>query len=339
MSLSGRATVEKVGRLFAHDLSILMTNARSSFGWRDRIALMLAFSLLIAGLRSFISDQPESFVQTSAFGVGIIAGFAFGRMILARLSYHASDGMLAADALVSFHRWRYASLFHALAIVGLSVSVAMVGGWLTLPFLTGYCCGLILGHGLSGLRVQRFQAVTRTTHWGRTALAWTRGGSAGIVAAFSVAALLLPLGAMEGSASLLAAASATGITMLILTTVDHGSVRFMAMSGYGVWGALRIHFLPGFWFLVLAVFLGVVIRGPAIGTVIAGIAIAALGLQALRVLAYRIHTKRFGDWLVACLIGVVALVAWSLPLVAPIVLAVIFWHLHRRASASTWSIA
>lgn len=339
MSLSGGASVERVGRLFAHDFSILLTSARASFRWRDQIAIMLAFSLLIAGLRSLIIDQPGNLVQASAFGVGIIAGFAVERMILARLSYHANDGMLAADALVSVCRWRYASLFHAIAVIGLSISIAMVGGWLNLPFLTGYFCGLALGHGLSRLRVQSFQAVARTTHWGRTVLAWTRGGSAGIVAAFSVAALLLPLGGMEGSVSLLAAASAAGIAMLILTTVDHGSVRFMAMSGYGVWDALRLHFLPGFWFLVLAVFLGVVIHGPTIGTVIAGIAIAALGLQALRVLAYRIHSKRVGDWLVATLIGVVALVGWSLPLVAPIVLIVIFWHLHRRASASTWSTA
>lgn len=338
MSLSGRASVERVGRLFAHDFSILLTSARASFGWRDRIALMLAFALLIAGLRSVITDQPGDLVRASAFGVGIVAGFAVGRSILARLSYHASDGMLAADALVSVSRWRYASLFHGLAVVGLSVSVALVGGGLTLPFLTGYLCGLALGHGLPRLRVQRVSAIARFMHRGRTTLAWTRESLAGIVAALLVAALLLPLAGMEGSASLLATASATGIVMLILTTVDHGSVRFMAMSGYGVWGALRVHLLPGFWFLVLAVVFGVVIHGPTNGTVIAGIAIAALGVQALRVLAYRIHTKRFGDWLVAILIGTVALVAWSLPFVVPLVLIVMFWHLHRRASASTWSI-
>lgn len=338
MSFSGRASIERVGRLFAHDLSILVTNARSSFGWRDRTALMLAFSLLIAGLRSVISVQPENFVQTSAFGVGVIAGFAVGRMILARLSFHASDGMLASDALVSVRRWRYALLFHAVAAVSLSFSVAMVGGWLTLPFLTGYCCGLTLSYGLPRLRVQRFPVVARIKHWGRATLAWTRDSRAGIIAALLVSALLLPLAGMEGSASSLATASATGIAMLILTTVDHGSVRFMAMSGYGVWGAVRVHLLPGFWFLVLAAFSGGVIHGPAMGGVIVGISLAALGLQALRVLAYRIHTKRVGDWLIASLIGVVALVAWSLPLVVPAILIVIFWHLHRRASASTWLI-
>jgi len=324
--------------LFAHDFSILLTGARASFGWRDWIALMLAFWLLIAGLRSVIIDQPGNLVQTIAFGVGIIAGFAIERVVLARLSYHASDGMLAADALISVRRWRYATLFHAIAVVCLSFSVAMVSGWLTFPFLLGYFCGLALGHGFLRLRVQGFPAVARITHWGRTALAWTRDSRAGIVAALLVTALLSPLAGMDGSASLLAAASATGIAMFILTTVDHGSVRFMAMSGYGVWRALRVQLLPGFWFLVLAVFLGVIIHGPAIGTAIAGIAIAALGLQALRVLAYRIHSKRVGDWLVASLIGIVALVAWSLPLVVPAVLGVIFWHLHGRASASTWSI-
>lgn len=325
--------------MFAHDVSILLTSARASFAWRDRVALTLAFALLIAGLRSVIIEQPDNLVWASAFGVGIVAGFAVARSILKRLSYHASDGMLAADALVCVRRWGYAVWFHALAVAGLSFSVAMVGGWLTLPFLTGYLCGMALGHGSSLLRFQGFPAIARIAQWGRTALAWTRDRRAGIVAALLVTALLLPLAGLDGSASLLAAASATGIAMLVLTTVDHGSVRFMAMSGYGVRGALRVHLLPGFWFLVLAVFLGVVIHGPAIGTVIAGIAIASLGLQALRVLAYRIHTKRVGDWLVAISVGVVALVAWSLPFVAPIVLTVIFWHLYRRATASTWLIA
>lgn len=338
MNLCGRAIAEKFGRLFAHDFSILATTIRATFAWRDRVAAIIVLALLIAALRALISGHPENIVQAGALGIGMMIGVMVERVVLSRLSFHATDGMLGGDALEPRLCRRYAALCHGIGIVGLTILVAMIGVWLILPVLIGYLCGSAFGHGLAGLKVQGFPVRHWIRRWRRTARAWTRRGVAGIAGAVLVTVLLLPFAGMEGLASLFAAVSVAAVVALAITSVDHGTVRFMAMSGYGVWAALRVHLLPGAWFLVFAVLLGAIIHGPAIGTAIAGITIAALSLQALRVLAYHLHSKQFGDWLVALLIGIVALVALSLPFLVPVLLAIVFWHLHRRASASTWSI-
>ena len=59
----------------------------------------------------------------------------------------------------------------------------------------------------------------------------------------------------------------------------------------------------------------------------------------LRVLAYRLHGKRFADLLVSILIALLILVAAAIPVALPFVAIGIVWHLQRRASAKTWMIA
>ena len=59
----------------------------------------------------------------------------------------------------------------------------------------------------------------------------------------------------------------------------------------------------------------------------------------LRVLAYRFHGKRSADLLVFIVSGLLALVAWSVPVALPIFVIAIIWHFQRRGRAKTWLLA
>ena len=60
---------------------------------------------------------------------------------------------------------------------------------------------------------------------------------------------------------------------------------------------------------------------------------------ALRILAYRLHAKRFADLLVSICAGLLMVVAYSMPVLLPFLALAILWQLQRRAAARTWLLA
>ena len=62
-------------------------------------------------------------------------------------------------------------------------------------------------------------------------------------------------------------------------------------------------------------------------------------LLALRILAYRLHAKRFADLLVSICAGLLMVVAYSMPVLLPFLALAILWQLQRRAAARTWLLA
>lgn len=131
----------------------------------------------------------------------------------------------------------------------------------------------------------------------------------------------------------------TVLLELTLTGVDDAVVRFMTIAGHGS-RRIVVHHGKG-----IATFLAVSVPGCwiMVGPVAAGIAAAArvamLLLLTLRVLAYRLHSRRFADFLVSILAGLLMLIAYSMPVALPVLALAMFWQLQRRVQTKTWLLA
>lgn len=107
-------------RLFRHDCRIAINTARATFvAWHDRLiaGTMLLFAL--AAVRGWCIDRAWKVAAWAALGAGIIVGMGAGRLVAARLRFHGTDGLLAADALNPLTRRRYILTWHAIGIAAL----------------------------------------------------------------------------------------------------------------------------------------------------------------------------------------------------------------------------
>jgi hypothetical protein len=118
--------------------------------------------------------------------------------------------------------------------------------------------------------------------------------------------------------------------------VDYNVVRFMTESGYPAARIIGIHARSPLIFLILTVFASLVLSDRLVAIVIFGVVLAALIFMTSRILAYRIHSKRAADTLVSVSAGVACLTGFSMPMLLPVVVIAILWHLHRRSVLATW---
>ena len=132
---------------------------------------------------------------------------------------------------------------------------------------------------------------------------------------------------------------ATVLFTLMLTSVDNAIVRFMMVAGHGSRHIIVRHAKGMVSFLAIAVPGCWAWFGPIAGGIVAASGGAMLLLLTLRVLAYRLHTKRFADFLVSILAGLLMLVAYSMPVALPVIALAILWQLQRRGRAKTWLLA
>lgn len=126
---------------------------------------------------------------------------------------------------------------------------------------------------------------------------------------------------------------------LALTMVDDVVVRFMAMAGHGAGQIVLRHAKALAAFFALAVPGCWLAAGSAAAAIVAAVTAVVLLLLVLRVLAYRLHGKRFADLLVSILAGLLLLVGYAAPVALPVVLAVMLWRLERRGAVRTWLLA
>jgi len=91
------------------------------------------------------------------------------------------------------------------------------------------------------------------------------------------------------------------------------------------------------------IFVSVLCNAPILGPVTGGIAAAAcvamLLFLTLRALAYWLYTKRFADFLVSILTGLLMLVAYLMPEALPVLALAMLWQLQRRRQVKTWRLA
>ena len=126
------------------------------------------------------------------------------------------------------------------------------------------------------------------------------------------------------------------ILALMLTSVDDATVRFMTITGHGSGRIILRHVAGLTSFLVVAVPGCWVTVGPIAAGITATAGVAMLLLLTLRILGYRLHSRRFADFLVSILAGLVMLVAYAMPIALPVLILAMLWRLQRRAKATTW---
>lgn len=327
-----------MGRLFRQDRLIAWNTIRMTFvGWHDRViaALMLIAALVV--VRAWFADRAWAVAVWAALVVSISAGVGAGRFVATRLAFHAFDGLFAADALRPPVRRRYFVAWHGVG-VALVVLVTLIGRpsllFVSVPaYLAGVLlAGLTGGFGMS----RRIAAMTRP---GWRLRAWSHRPIAGILAAMVLFLSLVPTRTQDVSVLMAVVGIETMLLALMMTSIDDAVVRFMAIAGHGAGRIIGSHVrglasfiavtVPGCW----------VMLGPSAAGIVAAVGAAMVLLLILRVLAYRLHAKRFADLLVSILAGLLILVAYAMPVLLPFIALAMVWQLQRRGRAKTWLLA
>ncbi|WP_082447944.1 MULTISPECIES: hypothetical protein [unclassified Sphingomonas] len=326
------------GRLFLQDRRIAWNVIRATFAnWHDRAiaAFLLLAALAIA--QAWFAERPPIVAAWVALAVGALSGVGAERLVAARLVFHASDGLLAADALDAGQRRRYRVAWHGIGL-GVFVAVMLVVRASLSPLGgVGYIAGVLVAGAAGSMTMPERVAGMSRPGW--TVRAWSHRPAAGGVAAAILLLSLLAARTLGIEARMVIVGAEVLLFSLLLAGVDDAVVRFMTFAGYDVWRIVARHArglaglfavaLPGCWAMV----------GPVAAGIGAAIGVAVLLLVTLRVLAYRLHARRFADVLVSLLAGLLMTVAYSLPVALPVIVVAMLWQLHRRGRARMWLLA
>jgi len=327
-----------MNRLFRQDRLIASNTIRATFaGWHDRAIAAFMLLVVLAVAHAWFADRPGKVAAWTALGASTLIGIGAGRPVRARLAFHAFDGLLAADALHPHTRLRYMTAWHGVGLALLAVATLIVRPSLLVISVPAYLVGVLIAGLTGGVRMPKRIAGTARPGW--TLRVWSHRPIAGVAAATILLLLLLPARTLGTNALMAVVGIGTVLLALMLTSVDDAVVRFMTIAGHGS-RRIFVHHGKG-----IATFLAMSVPGCWImlGPVAAGIAAAAcvamLLLLTLRVLAYRLHTRRFADFLVSILTGLLMLVAYSMPVALPVLALAMLWQLQRRGRTKTWLLA
>jgi hypothetical protein len=329
------------GDLFRYDLRI-SANAvnRAITRWHDRAIALAVLVMGITALRSWFRPLEWQTATWIAVGLGLLAGIGSGGAIRARLESHSADGPLAAEALSTGSRRRYAVTCHLAALALLLFVSILVRPSLLACTSAGYVAGAAVAQAsaLPGLPAMLRNRPRREIV--RVIKSWLREPRAGAwAAAVLIASLvLLHQSAAPRSAVLPGSGILAALLVSALTMVDDQVIRFMAMAGHGSRKSVWRHIRGLTLFMAISIPVCTLGFGPEAGGIVAAVGLGALLLLVLRVLAYRVHGKRLADLLLLAGAGMFVLAASSAPFLLPPIFAMMLWHMQRQASRRSWLI-
>lgn len=325
--------------LFRHDYAIVSAVARTTFGnLSDALTLLLGVPLLTLVVRAWIAGLASERVHLLAIAIGFSMAFAVAKFAFSRIEYHRTDGALTAFAFTPTERICYVVPIFA---IGLAAGLAVVE-ILNLDFsalwmvstLSGAAAGWAWPIVTRALRERRFVFVS----WpglGRSRRPWPMPVVAAIGAGNGIICALLPVDLPVAAAVTIASGI---VASALLGRVDAAKVSYMTMVGHSSPSIIAAHLagLLGF-FIPFAAALAIAAEFPL--TLIGALfAFAVPVFATMRILAYRSFGRRFADWVVTILFAITALIALSLPPVAPLFVLVSLIWLFRRAVSRTWLI-
>ena len=327
------------GRLFAFDRQIVLNGVRTAFGsWQDRLVAVIRLLVVLGGVRTWFADRPWPIATAVGCAASVLVGISAGRLIASRLAYHAFDGPLAADALHVPTRQRYTLAWHGIGLIVVAAVTLIARAPLAMVSLPGYAAGALIGESIFGFGGSGFTGWT--PGYRRTPRSLAQSPRAAIVSAAILSVTLLGLGGVPGTSAMMTVIGVeTAILVVLLTMIDDGVVRFLTIDGYGSWRIIARHARGGMLFLGLAAPLCAFGSGAAMAAMVSVIAAAAMLLMTIRILAYRLHSKRAADFIVSVLIALLLLVAYAMPILMPFLTIVLFWQVLRRAATKTWLLA
>ena len=329
------------GELFQYDLRISANAVKRAISrWHDKAIALAVLLFGIAALRSWFRPLEWQTAMWIAVGLGLLLGIGSGGAIRARLRSHSADGPLAAEALSTSSRRRYAVTCHLAALALLAIVSILVRPSLLAFTSGGYLAGAATAHASALPDLLAIFPNRPNREIVRLVKSWLREPRAGAWAAAVLIASLVVLdqSAPPGSAMLAGSGVVAAVLVLALTMVDDHVIRFMAMVGYGSWKSVWRHIRGLTLFMAISIPVSTLCFGPAAGAVVASVGLGGLLLLVLRVLAYRVHGKRLADlWLLA-VGGMFVLVASATPFLLPPIFAVLLWHMQRQAGRRAWLI-
>ncbi|MEG3180969.1 hypothetical protein [Sphingomonas sp. LT1P40] len=305
--------------------------------------MLAAICALAIGLMHARGPQALLDDERISGAVGALAGWLTGRTAIRRLDWHRADGVLAADALTPVSARRFLALGATLGLAVVAVAgLAIRPG--VLPFLlTGFGGGTALGI------VTPFIASP----------AWSLrcGGGGGTTPLKAIVATQLPFGWSAASGGILlvilaamgvsgwvgerwapfALAAGALLPLLMLGRVDHKVVRFLAATGYGAGHSALLHLAAGAAYLVpVALLAG--LFDPRAAAIVALIGLGFGCYVALRVWAYRVHSRRSADTILTFSIFGAGLVGMLMPPLVALVIGYLGVTFYRRARSVTWML-
>jgi len=324
--------------LVRHDRKIAGNSLRSALSRRgDRLFLGVVAVIALAALHHLLSDRPLPLVISLVGAASALIGLGMADLVHRRLEFHASDGVLAADALSRDTRRRFGLALHLMggALVLLVALIGRPDAALVAP--GGYLAGAVLGHGVRAILPRpRGRAKGPVP---RALQAFLRRPVSGALAAGMLILILPALGAFDAVRGAAFAGILGAGAALMLTTVDDAAVRFMTLSGYSAGRIIGLHARPLLLCLVLTIPAAFLLSRGMAGLAIAGASAAALALMAARVLAYRVHNRRIADFILGLCLVACALAGLTFPPAVPLVVLAILWGLARRSAPATWRLA
>lgn len=326
------------GPLFRHDMLIAANSAKAIFNrWLDRMILSVFALGGLAVIRSWLLDRLWTTAALAVLAASLAVGIGVGRMVEARLAFHAFDGVLAAEALHPPTSSRYRAAWHGIGLVVLTAIALIARPSLVMIAVGGYAAGLLAAELLRRLSMPWSLAGRRRPVW--VFRRWLHLPGTGAVAAMALLLSLLPAHGLAANILMAFVGTAALLLTFALTIVDDSVVRFQTIAGHGSWriigssargvAAFALVAIPGCW----------LVNGPAVAGVVAAVIGAALLFMILRILAYRLHTKRFADLVLSFVVGLMLLIAYAIPVAVPVVGVMVFWQLHRRGTAKVWLLA
>jgi hypothetical protein len=323
-----------------HELLLLLNGARGAFsGWSNLLTLLVAAPVLVLVTRAWFNQAPADRAGLAMALLGFATGVAATHLLVERVQYHQTLGMLVEEALAP--RPAFVSFATLLAM-----AVIIAAGPATLLYPSGL--GYFLAAALAGIAARGLlHLAANASLSGRNSKAlprvllilagnWRSGAILGLAVGFMAAtgSMLLAEEASMALALLLVCISA-----LARASLDAGSVRFMAQSGFSPWQAIRKHSraLVAFGCTVLPIY--ALTAGLVTAVLAGGIVLLILLVMIARLLCYRLYPKRLADFTVSIILITTVLAGIAVPLLTPIVFALPIVRLWNMASVRTWQIA
>jgi len=332
-----RRMLAEPNRLFRHDALVVINEARTTLAkLSDRVVIALFLLALLGALHVGLAGQPWDFAAALAGCGALIAGITTGRTLHMRLAFHEADGVLAVDALKPGKRRRYLTLWTGAGLVAVTAVTLLTRPSLGVVTLPTYLIGALAAYAASGF------AQTAEAARGRLAglfAAAVSGRTSGVIGSALFLFSLVAAQILHADSALAVVAVVYTGLVLMMTRVDPATVRFMALVGLTPWRII----LRYSWALASLTAMAVpacwLVMGPSASGLIAVIAITAWVISAVRVLAYGIFRKRLADLMVVGIAATVTWLAFSAPVLLPLLVLASLWRLHHLASKRTWIAA
>ena len=297
--------------------------------WSDRAWLLFGLSVAAAALLSVRAAAFPFDDRIVAAALAGMTGFAVARAIHARLVVLAEESAMAVSALDPHSRRAYEAVCLASALIAVFFFTLLARSAVVGVGAAGFLAGALAVRamrpiGASPARPSLLQRIDQV----RRALA--RRGPAGGVAAVFVLLFLAP-----GPGWCVAALLIAG---LVLTPMDADAVRFEAEAGLSTGRSLDRH-LRAAGVLLVTVPGAAALVSPAAAPALALTAAALFALSAVRLLLYRTRTKRGADLMLGLGLGVVVLLATTVPPLAVVLVVVALVRLSKVSEAVRWRLA